>query len=355
MATDHSEIGSDESAQEVRRRVQKIVRTGDEEGIPVLFNYIKSYLQVPARSKDAKFYLPAAMAAAEGIGKLCNPEEEEAEGLLIQALGGSNRLQCAAADALGSIGTANSALGPLENVANIDKSAAVRARAKIAIRRIEQRYRQKGVGTVGKVRTADELRSVLEQAFPQSEPVVKKGSEDNVHISNLHQVKISPSEKRTQTVYIQIGSPNDATYAGSDSRTDVEQKQAGLSDVRALAGLNIHLNYIVLFTPCGPASKNPQEIFKQYKKVLEINARRLTPEKYRVSVGKHKNQEFFSQGALGVYSNPDLGFNDEFCMFETLPLETVSVGTLKDSVKVLAFVGDEVERALLEIMTPRGN
>ena len=349
MATDHSEIGSDESAQEVRRRVQKIVRTGDEEGIPVLFNYIKSYLQVPARSKKAKFYLPAAMAAAEGIGKLCNPEEEEAEGLLIQALGGSNRLQCAAADALGSIGTASSALGPLQKMASIDKSAAVRARAKIAIRRIEQRYRQKGVGTVGKVQTADELRSVLEQAFPKLEQVVKKGSEDNVQISNLYQVKISPSEGRTQTVYIQIGSPNDVTSVGSDSRTDVEQKQAGLSDVRALAGLNIHLNYIVLFTPCGPASE------KNYKPVLKINARRLTPEKYQVGVGKHKNQEFFSQGALGVYSNPDLGFNDEFCMFETLPLETVSVGTLKDSVKVLAFVGDEVERALLEIMTPRGN
>jgi hypothetical protein len=340
MATDHSEIGSDESAQEVRRRVQKIVRAGDEEGIPDLFKYIKSYLQVPARSKKAKFYLPAAMAAAEGIGKLCNPEEEEAEGLLIQALGGSNRLQCAAADALGSIGTASSALGPLEKVASIDKSAAVRARAKIAIRRIEQRYRQKGVGTVGKVQTADELRSVLKQAFPKLEQVVKKGSEDNVQISNLYQVKISPSEGRTQTIYIQIGSPNDATYAGSDSRTDVEQKQAGLSDVRALAGLNIHLNYIVLFTPCGPASE------KNYKPVLKINARRLTPEKYQVGVGKHKNQEFFSQGALGVYSNPDLGINDEFCMFETLPLEDVSVGTLKKSVKVLAFIGDELEKTL---------
>ena len=346
MATDHSEIGSDESAQEKRRQVQKIVRTGDEEGIPVLFQYMKAYFKVPARSKDAKFYLPAAMAAAEGIGKLCNPEEEEAEGLLIQALGGSNRLQCAAADALGSIGTANSALGPLEKVASIDKSAAVRARAKIAIRRIGQRYREKSVGTVGKVRTADELRAVLDQAFPPGKPgqelvpVVKQGSEDNVPISNLFKVKVSPSENRTQTVYIQIGSPNDVTSVGSDSRTDVEQKQAGLSDVRALAGLNIHLNYIVLFTPCGPASE------KNYKPVLKINARRLTPEKYQVGVGKHKNQEFFSQGALGVYSNPDLGINDEFCMFETLPLEDVSVGTLKKSVKVLAFIGDELEKTL---------
>jgi hypothetical protein len=346
MATDHSEIGSDESAQEVRRRVQKIVRAGDEEGIPDLFKYIKSYLQVPARSKKAKFYLPAAMAAAEGIGKLCNPEEEEAEGLLIQALGGSNRLQCAAADALGSIGTASSALGPLEKVASIDKSAAVRARAKIAIRRIEQRYRQKGVGTVGKVQTADELRSVLKQAFPKLEQVVKKGSEDNVQISNLYQVKISPSEGRTQTIYIQIGSPNDATYAGSDSRTDVEQKQAGLSDVRALAGLNIHLNYIVLFTPCGPCSATLDSEENSIA-VFKINARRLTPEKFQVSVGNHTNQDFFSQGALGVYRNPDLGIDvDEFCMFETLPLETVSVGTLKDSVKVLAFVGDELERKL---------
>lgn len=363
MATDNSdttvrderkaEMGSDERAQEKRRQIQKIIRAGDEEGITELFSTLNNYLDVPLRSKDAKFLLPAAMAAAEGLGKLCNVGESEAEALLVRALGGSNRLQCAAADALGLIGT-SACQGHLENVKNTDKSAAVRARAKIAIRRLERRALRSEGGTIGKVQTYDELLAIVNQAcdqltaanpnFKQVDRLVPESERlgKTEKIPNLFEVELEPSEGRFQKVYILIGSMGGGVPGRQNSATSIDEKQAGLNDTRSMAmGINIHSNYIVLFTPCCPAGSDA----RPYQAALDLNGKRLEPEKHKDS----SSFSFFTKGAIGIYdlqgiTGPKGVEKKEFCMLETLEIADISIDTIRRSVQVLAFIGDELEK-----------
>jgi hypothetical protein len=365
MATDNSdttvrderkaEMGSDERAQEKRRQIQKIIRAGDEEGITELFSTLNNYLDVPLRSKGAKFLLPAAMAAAEGLGKLCNVGESEAEALLVRALDGSNRLQCAAADALGLIGT-SACQDHLENVKNTDKSAAVRARAKIAIRRLQRRELSSKGGSIGKVQTYDELLAIVKQACEQltaANPNFKQVDRfvpENQRlgkiekIPNLFEVELEPSEGRKQKVYILIGNMVAGSVGGRGTNISVEDKRAGLFDDRALAmGINVHSNYIVLFTPFCRAE--PQKNSKPYSQSLELNALRLEPDSHKTST----NFSFFTKGAIGIYdlqgiAGPQGVKRKEFCMLETVPINDVSLDAIRSSVQVLAFTGDELEK-----------
>jgi hypothetical protein len=365
MATDKSDtsvrdqrqadMGSDEGAQEKRRQIQKIVRAGDEEAIPILLETVNEYLAVPLRSSEAKSFLPAAMAAADGLGKLCNIGETEAEDLLVRALDGSNRLQCAAADALGVIGSSKSVANKLETMSrgpHQDKSAAVRARAKIAFRRMERRSLASEGGTIGKVQTYDELLAIVKQAceqltaanpnFKQVDRLVPENQRLGKieKIPNLFEVELEPSEGRKQKVYILIG--NMVVGRGQETSISVEDKRAGLFDDRALAmGINIHSNYIVLFTPFCRAGRDP----KPYSQSLELNALRLEPDKHKTST----NFSFFTKGAIGIYdlqgiTGPQGAEKKEFCMLETLPIDDVSLDAIRRSVQVLAFTGDELEK-----------
>jgi hypothetical protein len=376
MATDNPDVtvrdqrqasmGSDENALEKRRQVQKLVRSGDETVIPHLLKTVEAYLPLPSPEfdKGARAALPATLAAVDGLGRLCTiGASPEAEALLIRALvEKGNRLQCAAAMALAKIGSQDT-LEQLDKCARLDRDAAVKACAKIAIRQIQVRART--VGSAIAVRTADELREIVKRAcdipgqkFKQAEKVTSSGERlrSPELIPNLFEVELHPSEgslddetkqreadqvaghgdrSRFQKVYIQVGSMGEGEYDGQNSRTDVEHKHAGLTDSRALDRVNVHKNYIVLFTPCGPVGKNAQYLAK----ALQLNAKRTQPDENKTA------KEFFAQGAIGIYKNRDLGMGEfEFCMFETLPLDDITVGKIQKSIQVLAYVGDELEK-----------
>ena len=318
-----SEMGSDEGAMEERRRVQKMIREGEEHAVPGLLEVLGGHLAGPSRRTE-----PAAMKAAEGLAKLCNIGELTSypvnalgtsltvEQILIRAVqDGSNRLQCSATDALGLIGTPD-VRGHLKARSTEDKSARVRARAKIALRRLELR----GGQTLSNPQTPEALGALLEAAceptgFELKQVEKTQELKENAVVSNLFEILVAPSEGRTQTVFVKTG----------EQRSN---DQVGLVDDRGLAqGLMVHSRYVVLYTPCGPATP---AVFEQ---ALKMNALRLSPDSFKNS------PHGFSQGSLGVYRK-------ELCMFETLQMEALSVSSLRHSVRVLALVGDEIEKQL---------
>lgn len=318
-----SAMGSDEGALEERRRVDKMIRESDEHAVPGLLNVLGSHLAGPSRRTE-----PAAMKAAGGLAKLCNIGETTShpvdalgtsltvEQILVRAVQhGSNRLQCSATDALGMIGTPD-VRSHLKARSTEDKSARVRARAKIALRRLDLR----GGQTFSNPQTPEALTALLKAAceptgFELKQVEKTQELKEAEVVSNLFEILVAPSEGRTQTVFVKTG----------------EQRlsdQVGLVDDRGLAqGLMIHSRYVVLYTPCGPATPT---VFEQ---ALKMNALRLSPDSFKNS------PHGFSQGSLGIYNN-------ELCMFETLQLEALSVSSLRHAVRVLALVGDEIEKQL---------
>lgn len=377
MATDNPDVtvreqrqanmGSDEKALEKRRQVQKLVRSGDETVIPHLLKTVEAYLPLPSPEfdKGARAALPATLAAVDGLGRLCEiGASPEAEALLTRALiEKGNRLQCAAAMALAKIGSEDT-LEDLDERARLDRDASVRACSKIAIRQIEVRGRS--LESTGSVGTATELRELVNRAcdiqgqnFKQVEKVAPSGERlrDTELIPNLFEVELHPSEDdlgnetkereanqavgqgdraRFQTVYIQVGSMSEgSSYDGTDATTDIEHRHAGLTDSRALDRVNVHSNYIVLFTRIGPVGKNAQDLGK----ALQLNSKRTQPDENKMK------KEFFAQGSIGIYMNRDLGMTEhEFCMFETLSLDGISPAKIRKAVQVLAYVGDELEK-----------
>ena len=65
-------MGSDETALQERRRIQKIVRVGDERSIPELLNTLCQYLKTGS-SQNARGIEPAAIAAIKGLATLVDP------------------------------------------------------------------------------------------------------------------------------------------------------------------------------------------------------------------------------------------------------------------------------------------
>jgi len=89
----------------------------------------------------------------------------------------------------------------------------------------------------------------------------------------------------------------------------------------------------VFYTYCGPAKP------AIYERVLKINSVRLSPQSFKqLPYG-------FSKGSLGIHVNP-MTAKPELCMLETLPVDSLSVVSIRHAVKVLAVVGDELEKIL---------
>jgi len=300
---------------EKRRQVQKLVRSGDENVIPQLLKTVEDYLPLPSPEfdKGARAALPATLAAVDGLGKLCTiGASPEVEALLTRVLiEKGNRLQCAVAMALAKIGSQD-ILEHLDERARLDRDASVRACAKIAIRQIEVRGRS--LASTGSVGTATELRELVKRAcdvqgqnFKQVEKVAPTNQRlgDTELIPNLFEVELHPSEgdlhketrvrkanqavgqgdrARFQTVYIQIGSMGEgSSYDGTNATTDIEHRHAGLTDSRALDRVNVHSNYIVLFTRCGPVGKDAQVLAQ----ALQLNSKRTQPDENKMA------KEFF--------------------------------------------------------------
>ena len=318
-------MGNDERASDERRRIQKLIQDNDELVIPELFEKLDDYLVKPTNAA----LLPAETAAI-GLGKLSTIGDAEThsskamkkkgtvEDLLIYALSvGKNRMQCAAADALGQIGTLT-CQEPLQSAAGVagnagDRNASVRARAKIGLRRVNMRVGNRDLSgnRALKSLTSDEFQTLVQQACT-GEPEFQLDQHDEKRYSVVVTLPgdLAKTEEaqaaRTQKVFVQFGN----SFSRSFGR-----------------GVVIRSDYVVLYTFCGPANE------KAYKAVLQMNALRLKPESL-------ENQEFgFAQGAVGIHQN-------EIVMIDTQPIETVTKDSIYSGIRVLATLGDEIEKKL---------
>lgn len=321
-------MGSDERALEERRKIQKLIRADDELVIPQLFEKLDSYLAQPSNAA-----IPAAEMAAIGLGKLSSigstqryksqsllGAEATIEDLLIHALiNGKNRMQCAASDALGQIGTL-ACKSALEGTAGIggnigDKNAAVRARAKIGLRRVNMRLGGRDLGEARSLKKLDavELDKIIHQACDGEPELQLDHPKDKLYrvtvtltADKAEKLENKEANTRSQTIFIQIDNRHSRSFG---------------------RGVTIHSDYVVLFTPCGPLND------AAYRQVLQMNALRLNTKKL-------EDQPFgFTQGALGIYG-------DEFVMLDTQPIETVTKDSIYRAIRVLASLGDEIEKKL---------
>lgn len=319
-------MGSDERALEERRKVQKLIRGEEDDAIEQLFARLDRYLTQPSNAA-----LPAAEMAAIGLGKLStvgstklytsqSGTQATVEDLLIYALvNGRNRMQCAASDALGQIGTITSKAA-LEETAGVggnvgDKNAAVRARAKIGLRRVNMRLGGRDLGGTRTLKKLDavELDKIIHQACDGEPELQLDHPKDKLYrvtvtltADRAEKLEEKQENARSQTVFIQIDNKHSRSFG---------------------RGVTIHSDYVVLFTPCGPLND------AAYRQVLQMNALRLNTKKL-------EDQPFgFTQGSLGIYG-------DEFVMLDTQPIETITKDTIYRAIRVLASLGDEIEKKL---------
>jgi len=308
------DFGSNEDAMEQRRAVEKLIKDGDEQAIPKLMMVLDSHLN--AQKKSSR---PAAMKSAIGLGKLGRSGsdrykeitglDDSIEEILIRALQrGSNDLQCAAADALALIGDSDAetllkeASG--EDGRGGDKNPTVRARAKIALRRM---HINRGVGALidaSRTRgpsTAQDIEAMIHRACDSSSYAVERNS------GGAFTIKVHLKNGRSQEVAIKPENRHDHAYPN---------------------GEQVHSRYMLLSTRCAPASS---ELFE---KVLKLNALRMDP----LALGKVPYG--FAHGSLAIRDG-------ELVMIETLQLDTLDVDEIKHSISILATVGDEIEKLLL--------
>ncbi len=294
------ELGSDEDALEQRRMVEKLIRTGDELAVPTLVTVLDNHLIKPSRRSTQ-----AAVKGAIGLGKLCRsgaethksksyPTGTTVENLLVRALrNGSNTLQCAAADALARIGGEQARKALTEQAGGDgqsgDKNATVRARAKIALRRLQLRS-----GLHRKIRTADQIESIIRTSCD--------GTDYKLEPSNGgFTVKVALPGDRKQTIHIKT--KNVATRKLPD-------------------GTLIRSEYVLMYTPCGPAKP------EHFEKILKLNALKL-------------KSEGFATGSLGLYQG-------QIVMIETQSYDSVDEKEVRTGIQVLAMIGDEIEKQITD-------
>ena len=301
--------GSDETALQERRRIQKLIRTGDEHVIPELMLSLSTFLGAKT-VEDSKGYLPAAIVAAQGLGKLCDPSPGQtesyvipiskhpvtAEQILLFALKkGNNRLQSAAADALGLIGTPNFSLDDLKERERYDKSASVKARCKMAIRRINQRNKPQGIAS-------GDMDLIILSACSATDIAIKIKEEGLFKVTV--NVEMANQDNRTQNVEIK---------SGLDKRT-------------LASGRNIEFQYLCISTVCGAAH---EQILKP---ALKLNSSCMN------TSNLEKDYQFV-QGSLATQG-------DKLVLIQPLPAALVSAELLRQSIMSIAYNGDEIERYL---------
>ena len=226
-------------------------------------------------------------------------------------------MQCAAAEALGNIGTLAAQRPLLEAAGSVDhvgdKSPIVRAHATIALRKVDMRLGGRDLSAARSIKTLTpvELDKIFHQACDQ-EPDLELAQPKN----NLYRVTVKlPGDiretaanrvDRTQHVFIQTNNQHTKSYG---------------------KGVTVNADYVVLFTACGPVNE------ADCSKVLRMNALRLKTENLH-------NQPFgFTQGALGIYQN-------DFVMIDTQPTQGVTRESIHNGIRVLAKLGDEIEKKL---------
>jgi hypothetical protein len=299
------DMGSDETALKERRRIQKLIRTGDEHVIPELILSLSTYLGAETVD-EAKAYLPAAIVSTQGLGRLCDPSPSQtesyatplakndvtAEQLLRFALKkGNNKLQSAAADALGLIGTPHSSLDDLKERELYDKSASVKARCKMAIRRIKRRNKPQGIA-IGEI--------------------------DLVILSACSVLGIDIKDKKEGLFKVSVN----IHMANQDNRTqNVEIKNC--LDKRTLT-YGSEFQYLCISTVCGQATE------QNLKPAMKLNSKCMNPDDL-----EHESE--FVQGSLALRGG-------NLMLIQTLPAAMVTADLLRQSIIAIANNGDEIER-----------
>jgi hypothetical protein len=307
-------MGSDETALQERRRIQKIVRVGDERSIPELINTLCQYLKTGS-SQNARGIEPAAIAAIKGLATLVDPTPSQvkeyktilaekkltAEQVVRAALNvGNNRVQGAAAEALGVIGSYASRDELIERE-QFDKSASVRARCKMALRRIERRFKP----TSGN----SSFSAAVKTAYMSPDiDVIKEWDDDNeaeinVSLADEDQLGVAARSQR-----VRITGHNDPR---------MESQRTAFQD---------GLDYLVVSTVCGTASE------KSFNAAMKMNGQRLA------SATLTKPFQFV-QGSLGV-------FEGNLILLQTLPNSFVTIQTIRQAIESIAQSGDQIENRL---------
>jgi len=324
-------MGSDETALQERRRIQKIVRVGDERSIPELLNTLCKYLKTGS-SQNARGIEPAAIAAIKGLATLVDPTPSQvkeyktilaekkltAEQVVRAALNvGNNRVQGAAAEALGIIGSYASRDELVERE-QFDKNASVRARCKMALRRIERRFKP----TSGN----SSFSAAVKTAYMSPDiDVIKEWDDDNeaeinVSLANEDQLGVAARSQR-----VRITGHNDPRMERRNtSFSDWSKKEAELLHQRT--AFQDGLDYLVVSTICGTASE------KSFNEAMKMNGQRLA------SATLTKPFEFV-QGSLGV-------FEGNLILLQTLPNSFVTIQTIRQAIESIAQSGDEIENEL---------
>jgi hypothetical protein len=219
-----------------------------------------------------------------------------AEQLLLFALKkGNNRLQSAAADALGLIGTPLFSLDDLKERELYDKSASVKARCKMAIRRIKQRNKPQGIAT-------GEIDLVILSACSSLDIDIKDKKEEGLFKVSVN-IQMANQDNRTQNVEIKNCLDKRKSTYGSE------------------------FQYLCISTVC--LLKAPEQILK---KAMVLNSKCMNPDKL-----KH-NYEFV-QGSLAI-------LDDKLMLVQTIPAALVTADLLQQTIISIANNGDEIERAL---------
>lgn len=319
--------GSDETALNKRRAIQHLVRTGDEHVIPQLILSLSAFLGAKTR-EDAKDLLPAAIASAQGLGRLCDPSPSQrkvyptplskdpvtAEQLLLHSLRtGNNRLQATAAEALGLIGQQRFSLDDLQEREQFDKSATVKAKCKMAIRRIQQRNKQPQQEV-----SDSEIDLIILSACSATDIDIK--------IKTKGRFKVSVNIETPQEELADMRAEETDKTVNKDNRTQTVEITGHLDKRTLASGRHINFQYLCISTVCGPA--NEQII----KTAMKMNSNCLKPDDIQ-------HDYAFVEGALAIRS-------DELLLIQSLPVAFVTADQLRQTIMSIANSGDEIEKKL---------
>ena len=206
---------------------------------------------------------------------------------------GGGGSQSAAADALGLIGTPQFSLDELQDREEFDKSASVKARCKMAIRRIKQRNKPQGIAL-------GEIDLVILSACSALGIDIKDKKEGLFKVSvNIH---MENQDNRTQNVEIKNCLDKRTLTYGSE------------------------FQYLCISTVCGQATE------QNLKPAMKLNSKCMNPEKLQ-----HESE--FVQGSLALRGG-------NLMLVQTLPAAMVTADLLRQSIIAIATNGDEIERLL---------
>jgi hypothetical protein len=331
--------GSDENAMKERREIQKLVRTRDEHVIPQLVSKLSEYL-ISTNVKRSKDLLPAAVAATLGLGKLCDPAPSQTETyktfgsentitperLLLYALNkGNNRLQSAAADALGRIGTRR-CLDDLKEREKFDKSASVQGRCKMAIRNLTLRIKSSDI-------SSSELEDVISHACNNAFIDVKTNDNGEINDDGKFVVIVKIQSPLQPHESKEDAQGKGTQEFGNNVRTQRVEIRI-LKDERTLrSGIKRDLQYLSISTVCGTAAE------QSFKPALMLNATCLSPTPENEHGISPMHDYEFTQGALAVSNN-------KLMLIQTIPTELVTSNSLQQAIIAIANNGDELEKKL---------